>query len=60
MKFETVLYIVAAIIAIGFILLGGYLLNSGGVLNAIGGIFFLVLGFIIGVSVYGDRWDFPY
>ena len=57
---ETRLYLVIAIIALGLMCLGYHILKVGGIINIILGIFFLVLGFLLGIMFFGDRWDPPY
>ena len=57
MNFETRFYLVIAFIALGLMLAGHYLLSLEGILNAISGIICLISGAVLGVIVFGDRWE---
>ena len=56
MSKESVFYLILTIISFALMLGGWYLMDVGGIINVIAGIIFLVIGFIIGLLLYGERW----
>lgn len=56
MSKESVFYLMLTIMAFGLIGLGCYLMDAGGAINLISGLLCFIIGFIIGMILYGEKW----
>jgi hypothetical protein len=54
---ETRVYLIVAIVAIALMGFGYYSITIGGTLNIIIGFFFFIVGLLLGLVFFGDKWN---
>jgi hypothetical protein len=54
---ESRLYFFLTLLAFGLIAFGGYLIKLGSFFNIVGGVVSAVLGFALGIILYGEKWN---